>query len=56
MKQIKDPLDIFHSWYVEAKEEKDELAEAFCLSTINIRNKPLSRMVLLKNYSNYRMF
>ena len=50
MSYIRDPLNVFHDWYLEAKEEKDQLVDAFCLSTVNSRNEPLSRMVLLKDY------
>jgi pyridoxamine 5'-phosphate oxidase len=57
MTNIQEPFDLFSKWLEEAK-ENPQIVEptAMCLATVNEKNQPSSRMVLLKtidqNYSN----
>ncbi|HEX6223414.1 MAG TPA: pyridoxamine 5'-phosphate oxidase [Chryseolinea sp.] len=59
---LPDPIQQFEKWFLEALEAKVMEANAMNLSTINVNNRPSSRIVLLKGieqrkflfYSNYQ--
>ena len=49
MDEAKDPLDLFHRWFDEARERGIELPESVALATASAEGLPSVRMVLLKN-------
>lgn len=49
-----DPFALFDNWFKEALVIEDIEANSMILSTVNYNNKPSSRVVLLKEYSNCR--
>lgn len=59
---MKDPIEQFEKWFLEAVESKVPEANAMNLATINSKGKPSSRIVLLKGiedrkfifYTNYQ--
>ncbi len=59
---MKDPIDQFEKWFLEAVESKVPEANAMNLATVNSQGKPTSRIVLLKGiedrkftfYTNYQ--
>lgn len=46
------PLDLFKIWFDEAIKNEDGEANAVIVSTVDLFNKPHSRVVLLKGFSN----
>jgi pyridoxamine 5'-phosphate oxidase len=43
-----EPFSLFHDWYKEAFDSKQDEAHAFSISTVNVEGKPSSRVVYLK--------
>ncbi len=48
----KNPLSLFNTWFKEALNKEDTEVNAMILSTSGKNNRPSSRVVLLKEYSN----
>ena len=48
----KDPIKLFSKWYALAKKNELNEPNAMNLATVSKNNKPSSRMVLLKKFSN----
>lgn len=48
---IQNPLALFKTWYSKAEKSEPSDPNAMCLSTVNGKGQPSSRMVLLKDYS-----
>ena len=46
-----NPLDLFNKWFEEARSKESSDYNAMNLATISDENKPSSRIVLLKSYS-----
>ena len=47
----KDPLDLFVNWYNQAKKTEINDPNAMNLSTVSEKNRPSSRIVLLKSFN-----
>lgn len=47
-----NPVDLFKIWFDEAVKNEDDEANAVIVSTVDSFNKPHSRVVLLKQFSN----
>lgn len=47
---LADPVEQFGEWYEFAKEKKIPQYNAMCLATVDERQRPRARMVLLKDY------
>ena len=45
-----NPFDIFDQWMKQAEEDEPNNPNAMCLSTVDAKGRPSSRMVLLKDY------
>lgn len=51
IEQIDDPIELFDKWYKDAEQiDSIQYPNAVCLSTVDERDRPSNRMVLLKAY------
>ena len=47
---IDEPLSLFRQWFGEAEDREIDVPSAMSVATVDARNRPSSRMVLLKHY------
>jgi pyridoxamine 5'-phosphate oxidase len=45
----KDPIDLFHAWYAEARESEPHVPNAMSVATVGADGQPSTRLVLLKD-------
>lgn len=52
IQDTKSPFSLFDTWFKQAEKTESDYPNTMCLSTVDARGYPSSRMVLMKDYSN----